>query len=223
MHFLSYSLHMSDTPSPYSSSWPFAELAWVSLSLSSLREHSAWHTTAAVSPQCWVERKDHFSWPSGCAGKEIVVFLCNILCHGQFVFFFFPDKLFSSMYWWLGLFLCWSRTFYFLLLDFMRFLLSDFPVLLSSLWMAVRSSEMLSNISPSSVSLANLLRVQPFLSSRLMMKILNNFVPSDNPLYYTPSDWPPTGQQITALWAKFFISFQSIRATSLPTSTKLVI
>lgn len=89
MHFLSYSLHMSDTPSPYSSSWPFAELAWVSLSLSSLREHSAWHSTAAVSPQCWVERKDHFSWPSGCAGKEIVVFLCNILCHGQFVFFFF--------------------------------------------------------------------------------------------------------------------------------------
>lgn len=83
--------------------------------------------------------------------------------------------------------------------------------------------QMLSNISPSSVSLANLLRVQPFLSSRLMMKILNNFVPSDNPLYYTPSDWPPTGQQITALWAKFFISFQSIRATSLPTSTKLVI
>lgn len=44
--------------------------------------------------------------------------------------------------------------------------------------------------------LYHLLRVQPFPSSRLMMKTLSNFVSSDNPLWYISSDWPPTG-----LWA----------------------
>lgn len=65
---------------------------------------------------------------------------------------FFSDKLFSSMDWRLKLFLCWSRSSYFLLLNFMRLLPSHFPILLGSLWTAVQPSDVIKHFSQFCIS-----------------------------------------------------------------------
>ncbi|KAK4826847.1 hypothetical protein QYF61_011715 [Mycteria americana] len=84
----------------------------------------------------------------------------------------------------MGLFIPRGRTWYFHLLNFMRFLSAHFSSLSRSLWMAARPSDV-SATPPSFVSSRNLPRVCSAPSSRSLMKVLNN-IGSSIDSYSTP-------------------------------------
>lgn len=62
---LSVSLHINDTPVPWSYFWPCAGPTPLDLYLSCTREPRPRHNSSDLSQLCWAERKDHIPWPAG--------------------------------------------------------------------------------------------------------------------------------------------------------------